>query len=57
MNREELEAETRKEQAQRVQACAAELQALLQRYNCEVFAAVGVTADGRLAGEVQLRAR
>ena len=57
MDREALAAAVKEEAAERVQACAAALRELLDAHACTLLAMVGVTGDGRLVGEVQLRAK
>jgi hypothetical protein len=44
------------ERAQRLERCAAELGETLTRYGCRLVGRVQVTADGRLAADVQLEA-
>lgn len=57
MTKEELAAAVKAEQVERVQACAAAIAEILEKYGCELGAVVKVSADGRLVGEVQLLAK
>lgn len=57
MTKEELAAAVKSEQMERVQACATAIAEILEKHGCELGAVVKVSADGRLAGEVQLLAK
>lgn len=57
MDRNELAAALKQEQAERVQACAALLGDVLKEYGCELAAVPGLTADGRIVAQVIVRAK
>lgn len=57
MDREALAAAVKLEQEQRVQACAAALAQVLELHGCELVAVAQLTADGRVAAQVIVRAK
>lgn len=57
MTADEMKQALANERAERVQACANALNAILEQYDCEMAAVPGLTVDGRVVASVQVRAK